>query len=61
MFEKELYVNLIILNVYDYDVILGMNFLTKSNVTIECRHCRRVAFKPSDNDEFSLEGKDQQK
>ena len=54
--DQELYVDLIILNLYDYDVILGMNFLSKYNATIECRH-RRVIFRPIDNDEFSYVGK----
>ena len=35
--ERELYMDLIILDMYDYDVILGMDFLTKYNATIECR------------------------
>ncbi|KAL5556781.1 hypothetical protein UlMin_039017 [Ulmus minor] len=60
MSDRELYVDLIILNMYDYDVILGMDFLSKYNATIECRY-RRVTFKPSDNDEFSYLGEDQRK
>ena len=60
VYERELYVNLIILDMYDYDVLLGMDFLTKYNATIECRH-RRVTFKPSDNDEFNFVGEDQRK
>ncbi|KAL5583195.1 hypothetical protein UlMin_015637 [Ulmus minor] len=35
--ERELYVDLIVLDMYDYDVILGMDFLAKYNATIECR------------------------
>ncbi|KAL5571097.1 hypothetical protein UlMin_020694 [Ulmus minor] len=53
--NRELYVDLIILNMYDYDVILGMDFLSKYNATIECRH-RRVNFRPNENDEFSYTG-----
>ena len=34
--ERELYVDLIIRDMYDYDIILRMDFLTKYNVTIEC-------------------------
>ncbi|KAL5559637.1 hypothetical protein UlMin_035848 [Ulmus minor] len=60
MSDRELYVDLIILNMYDYDVILGMDFLSKYNATIECRY-QRVTFKPSDNDEFSYLGEDQRK
>ncbi|KAL5543934.1 hypothetical protein UlMin_007718 [Ulmus minor] len=55
--DRELYVNLIILNMYDYDVIMGMDFLSKYNAIIECRH-RKVTFKPNDNDEFSYVGED---
>jgi len=53
-------VDLIILDIYDYDIILGMEFLTKYNGTIECRH-RRVTFKLGDIDEFSFVGDNQQK
>ena len=52
--------DLIILDMYDYDIILGIDFLTKYNATIECQR-RRVTFKPSDNDEFSFVGEDQWK
>ncbi|KAL5582354.1 hypothetical protein UlMin_014796 [Ulmus minor] len=60
--NRELYVDLIILNMYDYDVILGMDFLSKYNATIECRY-RRVVFRPNENDEFSYtsEGRQSQK
>ncbi|KAL5580647.1 hypothetical protein UlMin_013089 [Ulmus minor] len=42
-------------DLHDYDVILGMDFLSKYNATIECRH-RRVVFRPTENDEFKLPG-----
>ena len=58
--ERELYVDLIILDMYDYDVIFGMDFLTKYNATIECR-IRRVTFRPSNEDEFSFEGEKHRK
>ncbi|KAL5579140.1 hypothetical protein UlMin_011582 [Ulmus minor] len=35
--ERELYVDLIVLEMYDYDIILGIDFLEKYNATIECR------------------------
>ncbi|KAL5554469.1 hypothetical protein UlMin_041870 [Ulmus minor] len=53
--NRELYVDLIMLSLHDYDVILGMDFLSKYNATIECRH-RRVVFRPTENDEFSYVG-----
>ena len=58
--DRELYMDLIILNMYDYDVILGIDFLSKYNTTIKFRYWR-VTFKPSDNDEFSYMGKDRRK
>ncbi|KAL5580554.1 hypothetical protein UlMin_012996 [Ulmus minor] len=53
--NRELYVDLIMLSLHDYDVILGMDFLSKYNATIECRH-RRVVFRPTESDEFSYVG-----
>ncbi|KAL5558007.1 hypothetical protein UlMin_034218 [Ulmus minor] len=53
--NRELYVDLIMLDLHDYDVILGMDFLSKYNATIECRH-RRVVFRPTESDEFSYVG-----
>lgn len=58
--NRELYVDLIILDMYDYDVILGMNFLTKYNAMIECQP-RRVTFRLRINDEFSFVGECHQK
>ncbi|KAL5567827.1 hypothetical protein UlMin_024402 [Ulmus minor] len=57
--NRELYVDLIILNMCDYDVILGMDFLSKYNATIECRY-RKVVFRPNENDEFSYTGEGRQ-
>ena len=51
--------NLIILDMYDYDVILGMDFLSKYNATIECQY-RRVVFRLNENDEFSYTGEGRQ-
>ena len=46
--------DLIILDMYDYDIILGMDFLAKYNATIECRK-QRVTFRPNNEDEFSFD------
>ncbi|XP_074559868.1 uncharacterized protein LOC141815899 [Curcuma longa] len=35
--ERELYCDLIVLDMQDFDVILGMDFLTKYGASIECR------------------------
>ncbi|KAL5583320.1 hypothetical protein UlMin_015762 [Ulmus minor] len=58
--DRELYVDLIILDMYDYDIILGMDFLAKYNATIECRK-RRVTFRPGNEDEFSFDGEPRKK
>jgi len=52
---RTLYVNLIIISMNDYDVILGMDFLRKYNVVIDCRS-RKVTFKPPKEGEFTYTG-----
>ena len=42
---RELSADLVVLNLVDYDVILGMHFLGKYNATIDCRK-KRVVFQP---------------
>ncbi|KAL5554266.1 hypothetical protein UlMin_041667 [Ulmus minor] len=42
---RELHADLVLIKMYDYDVILGMDFLGKYNALIECRR-RRVIFHP---------------
>lgn len=42
---RELSADLVVLNLVDYDVILGMDFLGKYNATIDCRK-KRVVFQP---------------
>lgn len=41
--DRELYSDLIVLEIYDYDLILGMDFLGKYNASIECKR-RKVVF-----------------
>lgn len=41
--NRELYTNLVVLKIIDYDVILGMDFLGKYQATIDCRN-RKVIF-----------------
>ena len=48
---RELFVNLVILEMFDYDIILGMDFLGKYNANIECQ-ARKVTFKPDGAEEF---------
>ena len=50
-----MYVNLIIIDLYDYDIILGMDFLGKYNAVIDCQR-RAVTFKPAGDKEFIFRG-----
>ncbi|XP_062080635.1 uncharacterized protein LOC133785411 [Humulus lupulus] len=52
---KELYVNLVMLEMHDYEVILGMEWLSKYNATIDCKK-KTVTFKPSKEDQFVFIG-----
>ena len=53
--ERELSVDLVILDMIDYDVILGMDFLSKYEATIDCK-ARVVSFKPPGEDKFTFVG-----
>ena len=44
IFKRELSVNLVILDMIDYNIILGMDFLSKYEVTIDCK-AKNVSFK----------------
>ena len=52
---RELPVDLMVLEIIDYDVILGMGWLSKYNVTIFCRR-KNVVFQPSEREIFEYEG-----
>ncbi|XP_017227640.2 uncharacterized protein LOC108203314 [Daucus carota subsp. sativus] len=51
--NHELYVDLVVLEMYDYEVILGMDWLSKYNATIDCKN-KKVMFKPSEEDQFEF-------
>ncbi|XP_074562767.1 uncharacterized protein LOC141819334 [Curcuma longa] len=53
--ERELYCDLIVLDMQDFDVILGMDFLSKYGASIECRK-RRVVFHPEAESVFEFIG-----
>ena len=53
--ERELPVDLIVLEMEDYDVKLGMDWLSKYNATIICRR-KNVMFQPSEGDMFEYKG-----
>ncbi|KAL5579962.1 hypothetical protein UlMin_012404 [Ulmus minor] len=54
--DRELFVNLIVLDIHNFDVILGMDWLSKYNATIDCRK-RRVIFEPMGEEKFKFVGK----
>ena len=51
--DRELYVDLVVPQMYDYDVILGMDWLSKYNATIDCRK-KKVNFKLLGEEEFEF-------
>ncbi|XP_062075997.1 uncharacterized protein LOC133780140 [Humulus lupulus] len=46
---------LIVLDLSDFDVILGMDFLSKYGASINCK-CKKVVFAPEGRDPFEFEG-----
>ena len=52
---RELHVDLIAIKLQDFDMILGMDFLSKYNAKIDCRR-RCVTFNPYGEEEFSFYG-----
>ena len=54
--DRELHVDLIIIDLKDFDVILGMDFLGKYNAVINCRQ-RKVTFTPDGDKKFTYIGK----
>ena len=51
--NRELLVNLIVMDMPEYDVILGMDWLSRYNASIDCKR-KMVIFKPTDKEEFSF-------
>ena len=49
--ERELCVDLVMLDMTNYDVILGMDFLSKYEATIDCK-VKTVGFKPPREEMF---------
>ena len=52
---RELYVDLVVIKLQDFDVILGMDFLGKYNAKIDCQK-RCVIFSPYGEKEFNFYG-----
>lgn len=55
IFERKLSVDLVILHTIDYDVILGMDFLSKYEATIDYK-AKIVSFKPPSEEMFIFLG-----
>ena len=53
--DRELSADLVVLKLADYDVILGMDFLGKYGVTIDCRR-KKVIFHPEGEQMFEYVG-----
>ena len=53
--RRDLPVDLIVLEMVDYDVILGMDWLSKYDATIFCRR-QKVVFQPSEGEMFEYKG-----
>ena len=52
---RELPVDLMVLEMVDYDMILGMDWLSKCNATIFCRR-KKVVFQPFEEEIFEYKG-----
>ena len=50
-----LHVDLIIIKIHDYDVILGMNWLSKHYAKIDCKK-NEVTFRPPQKESFTFKG-----
>ncbi|KAL5560127.1 hypothetical protein UlMin_036338 [Ulmus minor] len=57
--DRVLNVNLVVLEMHDYDVILGMDWLSKYNAKIDC-HKKRVSFEPTKGQKFAFQGEKKQ-
>ena len=53
--EREMSVDLVVLDMVDYDVILGMDFLSKYGATIDCK-AKVVNFQPPGEEQFTFSG-----
>ena len=53
--DRELFVELIVLNMDEYENILSMDWLSKYHAKIDCRK-KIVVFRPPDTDQFVFKG-----
>ena len=54
--DRELFIDMIVLDMKDYDAILGMDFLSKYGAVSDCRR-RKIVFRPEGEEEFKFLGK----
>ena len=52
---RELLVDLVLLDVIDFDVIVGMDWLAKHNTIVDCRE-KEVTFRIPNDEEFRFKG-----
>ena len=55
VFEREISVDQVVLDMIDYDVSLGMDFLSKYGATIGCK-AKVVNFQPPGEEQFTFSG-----
>ena len=53
--DRELFVDLIVLDMDEYEIILGMDWLSKYHAKIDCRK-KIVVFQPPNTDQFVFKG-----
>ena len=58
--ERTFYANLVVIEMEDYDVILGMDWLSAHHTVIDYQK-RRVQFQPPDGEEFNFKGTSRKK
>ena len=58
--DRELWVDLIVLDMLDFEVILGMDWLSKYHASIDCND-KRVVFQPPGEEKFTFLGSSKKK
>ena len=53
--DRELFIDLIVLDMDEYEIILGMNWLSKYHAKIDCRK-KIVVFQPPNTNQFVFKG-----
>ena len=53
--DKEIFADLILMDMYDYDIILGMDWLAAYHASVDC-FGKEVAFRPPGEPKFQFKG-----